>query len=360
MKYTSLFEEHKKLKAKIVPFAGYQMPVTYKKIIEEYEAVRNNCGMFDVSHMGQLKITGRDSEIFLQKITLNNVTKLDNYEAQYSAMCNFEGGLIDDLIIFKISQIKYIIIVNASNKKTVIEWMKKYNSLEDLNIKDMNQDYSLIALQGPQSNTYINSIANNPMDIKFYNLQKIQLLDEDVIISRTGYTGELGYEILGTHDSIRKIWNYFIKNNIQPAGLAVRDVLRMEMKYCLYGNDINSKINPLEAGLSWIIDFSKTDFIGKDKLLDIKIKGYKQRLVGFIMLEKAIPRSKYSIHLDGNKIGSVTSGTFSPGLSCGIGLGYIDQAHSKIGTKILVKIRDKFIEAKIVKTPFIKNTSLHN
>jgi len=360
MKHTSLFEEHKKLKAKIVPFAGYKMPVTYKKIIEEYDSVRNNCGIFDVSHMGPLKITGSGSEMFLQKMTLNNIKKLDNYEAQYSAMCNFEGGLIDDLIIFKISTIEYIVIVNASNKETVIEWMQHYNNLEDINIQDMNQDYSLIALQGPNSKNYINKITDNPINIEFYKLQKIKLLDEDIILSRTGYTGELGYEILGKHNSIRKIWKYLINNKVQPAGLAVRDVLRMEMKYCLYGNDINTKTNPLEAGLSWIIDFSKNDFIGKDKLLDIKKIGCKQQLVGFLMLGKAIPRSKYSIYLDDNKIGSVTSGTFSPGLSCGIGLAYIDKAHSKINTKILVKIRDKFVEAKIVKMPFIKKTSLHN
>ena len=360
MKYTSLFEEHKKLNAKIVPFAGYQMPVTYKKIIEEYDAVRNNCGLFDVSHMGPLKITGSSSEAFLQKMTLNNIKKLDNYEAQYSAMCNLEGGLIDDLIIFKISKIEYIVIVNASNKETIVEWIQHNNNLDDINIQDMNQDYSLIALQGPNSKNYINKITNNPINIEFYKLQKIKLLDEDIILSRTGYTGELGYEILGKHNSIKKIWKYFTNNKVQPAGLAVRDVLRMEMKYCLYGNDINTKTNPLEAGLSWIIDFSKNDFIGKDKLLDIKKIGCKQKLVGFLMLGKAIPRYNYSIYLDDNKIGRVTSGTFSPSLSSGIGLAYINKGCSKIGTKILVKIRDKFVEAEIVQTPFIKNTSLHN
>ena len=359
MKKTSLYNHHLELRAKIVSFSGFEMPVNYSKgILHEYNVIRNNCGVFDVSHMGQFFIYGDKAYDFLQNMTINNVSKLDNYDAQYSAMCNENGGIIDDLILYKQPK-GYFMVVNAGNIDKNLKWLNN-NIIDNVIIEDRSMEMSLIAIQGPNTRNFLSKITDADLQIKFYSYINANILGGDILLSRTGYTGELGFELYGSHGDIVRIWEELICLGVEPCGLASRDILRMEMKYCLYGNDINSKINPLEAGLSWIIDFSKTDFIGKDKLLDIKIKGYKQKLVGFIMLEKAIPRSKYSIHLDSNKIGSVTSGTFSPGLSCGIGLGYIDKAHSKIGTKILVKIRDKFIEAKIVKTPFIKNTSLHN
>ena len=363
MKLTSLYDSHVKLNAKIVPFAGYQMPVTYQKITEEYKAVRENCGMFDVSHMGQILIDGEDSFNFIQFMTVNDVSKINNFEAQYSAMCNLDAGIIDDLIVFKFSKTKFIMIVNASNTDTILEWLETYKTNFKVNINFMNESHSLIALQGPKSRDILNSISKNSIDISFYNFIETQLLDNSVIITRTGYTGELGFEISAEHKTIQKLWKYFIDIGVFPCGLAVRDILRMEMKYCLYGNDISTSTNPLEAGLSWIVNFDKGDFIGKDQLLEFNQNKNKRRLIGFEMNEKAIPRKNYNVYINDNtqyiKVGEVTSGTHSPTLSKGIGLAYIDSPYHKIGSTIYIEIRNKFLSAKIVKTPFIKNTSLH-
>jgi len=363
MKLTSLYDSHVELNAKIVPFAGYQMPVTYKKITEEYKAVRENCGMFDVSHMGQILIDGEDSFNFIQFMTINDVSKINNFEAQYSAMCNLDAGIIDDLIVFKFSNSKFIIIVNASNTDTILEWLETYKNNFKVNINFMNKSHSLIALQGPKSRDILNSISKNSVNISFYNFIETQLLDNSVIISRTGYTGELGFEISAEHKTIQKLWKYFIDIGVSPCGLAVRDILRMEMKYCLYGNDISTSTNPLEAGLSWIVNFDKGDFIGKDQLLKFKQNKNKRRLIGFEMNEKAIPRKNYNVYINDNiqyiKVGQVTSGTHSPTLSKGIGLAYVDFPYQKIGSTIYIEIRKNFLSAKIVKTPFIKNTSLH-
>ena len=360
MKNTSLYNEHIKQNAKMVPFSGYNMPISYGKIGDEYEAVRNQCGMFDVSHMGQLLIKGDDAELFLQYITINNIEKLSNYEAQYSAICNTDGYLLDDLIVFKFSKIKYIIIVNASNKNQIMDWIKLYINNYSVEINDLNIDYSLIALQGPKSRDILNTICNQDISIPFYHLDKIQLLNHKIILSRTGYTGELGYEIMGQHEAILDLWHYFINHNVKPAGLAVRDILRMEMKYCLYGNDINDSTNPIEAGLSWIIDFNKHTFIGQKKLLHIKNSGSDRKLIGFKMLSKAIPRKGYTIYSNQTTVGTVTSGTHSPTLQHGIGLGYIKSGYNNIGRKIQIEIRNQLMDAEIVKTPFLKNTSLHN
>jgi len=358
MNKTALNDAHIKLNAKLVSFAGYEMPIMYDKIMNEYNAVRKESALFDVSHMGQIKIIGEDAESFLQKLTINNVQNLKAFEAQYSAMCNLEGGLIDDLILFKFSTTDYIIIINASNKSKVLEWINLQKHSFNINFYDMNNDYSLIALQGPKSRDILQKICNDKINIKFYHLMKTRLLKEDIILSRTGYTGELGFEILGKHQAIIKIWDYLVNHNVTPVGLAVRDILRLEMKYCLYGNDIDESRNPIEAGLSWILDFNKKDFLGKNKLLKIKSNKSKQKLCGFIMLEKAIPRHGYSIYNNEKNIGVVTSGTHSPFLSKGIGIGYINTGYHKIGNKISIKIRGKFMEAEIIRTPFIKKTSL--
>jgi len=360
MNKTSLYNKHIESNAKIVPFAGYYMPISYGKINDEYNAIRHHCGIFDVSHMGQIQITGNDAEPFLQYLTINNVEKISDYEAQYSAMCDENGNLIDDLIIFKFSNEDYIIIVNASNKKKVSDWIKLYLNNYSVKLNDLNISNSLVALQGPNSRNILSKISDQKIDAPFYNIQKLKLLNHDIILSRTGYTGELGYEILGSHHVINELWDYFINHNVKPAGLAVRDVLRMEMKYCLYGNDINSSINPIDAGLSWITDLNKNNFLGRSKLLDIKSKGVKRKLIGFKMLDKAIPRKGYTIYIDSNSIGEVTSGTHSPTLSYGIGLGYIKSNYSKIGQKIKIEIRGKLLDAEIVKTPFLTNTSIYN
>ena len=360
MNKTTLYQKHIQQKAKLVPFAGYYMPVSYGKIGDEYNAIRSNCGLFDVSHMGQIQIQGEDAELFLEFITINNVKKISNYEAQYSAMCDHNGNLIDDLIMFKFSKTNYTIIVNASNKTKVIDWINLYINNYSVTLNNLNKEYSLIALQGPESRNILNIISNQNIEIPFYNFQELKLLDSDIILSRTGYTGELGYEIMGPHHAIEKLWDYFMNNNIQPAGLAVRDILRMEMKYCLYGNDINENTNPIEAGLSWITNFDKKKFIGREELLKIKNIGCNKQLFGFKMLTKAIPRKGYIIYSHDHQVGEVTSGTHSPRLSYGIGLGYIKSNYNEIGRKINIEIRGKLMDAEIVKTPFLQNTSLHN
>tara|TARA_B100001123_G_C15267607_1_gene1009039 strand:- start:685 stop:1785 length:1101 start_codon:yes stop_codon:yes gene_type:complete len=360
IKKTALYTSHLNLTAKMVPFAGYEMPITYKAIKEEYKAVRENCGVFDVSHMAQIQIKGRDAIKFIQKITVNDINKITDYEAQYSAMCNLDGGLIDDLIIFRFSEINFIIIANSSNTDKVLKWMYLYSEDYNINIQTMNSTHSLIALQGPKSRDILNQISNQPINIPFYHLMDIKLMNQSVILSRTGYTGELGFEIFASHQIIKKLWQYFINKEVCPAGLAVRDILRMEMKYCLYGNDITESTNPLEAGLSWIVNFEKGDFFGRDSLVNIKLQSCSRKLIGFIMSEKAIPRKGYKIYCDQKNIGEVTSGTHSPKLSKGIGLAYVDSAFSKINNTISIEIRNKLVEAQIVKTPFINDTSLYN
>tara|TARA_B110000014_G_scaffold264192_1_gene263990 strand:- start:2232 stop:3332 length:1101 start_codon:yes stop_codon:yes gene_type:complete len=357
---TSLYNSHLKLNAKMVSFAGYDMPITYKKISEEYNAVREHCGLFDVSHMGQIHISGPDSIKFIQKITINDINKISNYEAQYSAMCNLDGGLLDDLIIFRFSKINFIIISNASNTNKVLDWMHLYCKGFNVSIQTMNTTHSLIALQGPNSRDILNEISNNLIDIPFYHLAQTKLMNQSVVLSRTGYTGELGFEILAEHHIIKKLWEYFINQGVCPAGLAVRDVLRMEMKYCLYGNDITESTNPLEAGLSWIVNFQKGDFLGQKALLDVKVKSCDKQLIGFVMSEQAIPRKGYKIYVDNKHIGEVTSGTHSPRLSKGLGLGYINSNYNKINNTISIEIRGRLVEAKITQTPFIRKTSIHN
>ena len=360
MNKTALYDKHVDANAKIVPFAGYYMPISYGKITDEYNAVRYNCGIFDVSHMGQIQIKGNDAESFLQYLTINNVEKISDFEAQYSAMCDENGNLIDDLIIFKFSNQDYIIIVNASNKKKVLDWIQLYLNNYSVTLDDLNINNSLVALQGPNSRDILSKISDQKIDAPFYHIQKLKLLNHNIILSRTGYTGELGYEILGSHNAINELWDYFINHSVKPTGLAVRDVLRMEMKYCLYGNDISSTTNPIDAGLSWITDLNKDNFLGKTLLLDIKNKGPQRKLIGFKMLDKAIPRQGYSIYIGTNTVGKVTSGTHSPTLSYGIGLGYIQSNYTKIGQQIKIEIRGKLLDAEIVKTPFLKNTSIYN
>ena len=360
MNKTALYDKHVDANAKIAPFAGYYMPISYGKITDEYNAVRYNCGIFDVSHMGQIQIKGNDAESFLQYLTINNVEKISDFEAQYSAMCDENGNLIDDLIIFKFSNQDYIIIVNASNKKKVLDWIQLYLNNYSVILDDLNINNSLVALQGPNSRDILSKISDQKIDAPFYRIQKLKLLNHNIILSRTGYTGELGYEILGSHNAINELWDYFINHSVKPTGLAVRDVLRMEMKYCLYGNDISSTTNPIDAGLSWITDLNKDNFLGKTLLLDIKNKGPQRKLIGFKMLDKAIPRQDYSIYIGTNAVGKVTSGTHSPTLSYGIGLGYIQSNYTKTGQQIKIEIRGKLLDAEIVKTPFLKNTSIYN
>jgi len=356
MKKTSLYDQHLSLGAKIIPFSGFEMPVNYSKgILHEYKSVRNNCGIFDVSHMGKFYIHGEKTLKFLQKVTINDVSRLNNYDAQYSAMCNENGGIIDDLILYKKPK-GFFMVVNANNIKKNFKWLND-NKTNNIIIEDQSSQISLIAIQGPNTREVLSKITNANLNIPFYSYIDALILNKNIMLSRTGYTGELGFELYGNHNNIKKIWIKLIDLGINPCGLASRDILRMEMKYCLYGNDINENTNPIEAGLSWITAINKDYFIGKEKLINLN-PDFK--LVAFKMLNRGIPRKDYKIIYNNKSIGHVTSGTQSFKLGIGIGLGYVKNKNSKIGQKINILIRNNQIEAEIIQAPFIKNTSLLN
>ncbi len=359
MKETSLYNSHIKLGAKMVPFYGYMMPVSYPKGIQaEYYAVRENIGLFDISHMGEFIISGSGAKDFLQKLTINNVDKLQIGDAQYSAMCYDDGGIVDDLILYR-TPTDYFMVVNASNIEKNFNWLNRHID-SSVSIENVSETYSLIALQGPKSRDVLFEYTDSDLKMPFYSYRNASVFDQSIMLSRTGYTGELGYEIYGNHNAIKHIWQQLINLGISPAGLAARDILRLEMKYCLYGNDIDNNTNPLEAGLSWITDFSKQDFIGKKSLLQVKKKGGGKRLIAFLMKERGIPRKGYEVFIDSIKVGVVTSGSQSPVLQSGIGLAYLDLDFIKVGQKINIEIRNKYISAEIIKPPFINDTSIHH
>ena len=356
---TRLYTSHIELGAKMVAFAGYNMPINYNKGIKyEYSAVRNKAGIFDVSHMGEIKVKGENAKKFLQKLTVNDIFKLEKGDAQYNLICNNDGGIKDDIILYMFNDLEFLLIVNASNCKKIFKWMHdmKY---PNVNIKNKSRDYSLIAVQGPESRKLLSEVFNNEINIKFYKHLYVNFENEKLLLSRTGYTGELGFEILGGHDLIFKLWNKFINIGTEPCGLAVRDILRMEMKYCLYGNDINEDTSPIEAGLSWVVELSKEDFIGKDVLFKQKNGKIEKKLISFKMLDKCIPRKGYKIYNNQNiKIGEVTSGTYSIGLEYGIGIGYIESNY--LSKNLYLDLRNKKYKGMIVKPPFIKKFSLHS
>ena len=355
---TSLYEQHKKIGAKIVPFAGYLMPVNYDKgIKEEYQSVRNDVGMFDVSHMGFISVEGNNAADFLNYVTINNIYKLTSGSAQYSVICNENGGVIDDIIIYKKTDSLYFMIVNASNIEKDFDWLCKKNKYE-VNLSNKSNQFSIIAVQGPNSRKRIMSELDLDIkEIKFYKFNHYEFSNKEIIISRTGYTGELGYEIIADHETINNIWNIFLNANVNPCGLGVRDILRIEMKYCLYGHELNDDINPISAGLNWVLDKKKNNFIGEESILN-EMNFPSKKLICFKMTERAIPRENYKVYYDNKNIGYVTSGAFSISLNQGIGLALIDaRFNSKL--EIFIEIRKKLYKAEVIKPPFIKNYSLH-
>ena len=359
IKETALYNTHVELGAKLVPFGGYTMPISYPDGIQaEYFAVRNEAGIFDVSHMGEFFISGNDAQTFLQRMTINDVSKLQIGGAQYSVMCYPHGGMVDDLILFRKSE-GYFIVVNASNIQKDFEWLNQYIS-DNVYLENVSENYSLIALQGPKSREILSKFTDVNLKMPFYSYMDGIVCEYSVMVSRTGYTGELGFEIYGDNNSIVCIWNELVNAGAKPAGLAARDILRMEMKYCLYGNDIDNTTNPIEAGLSWITALATTDFIGKDAILEAKDNDQSKQLIAFIMEERGIPRQGYEIFIDSKKVGVVTSGTQSPKLKIGIGLAYVDHPFHRLGQGIAINIRNKFVSAQIIKPPFIKETSLHH
>ena len=359
MKDTALSQIHKTLGAKMVPFAGYNMPVSYEGVTSEHQTVRNAVGVFDVSHMGEFLVTGDNALDLIQKITSNDASKLVDGQAQYSCFPNKKGGIVDDLIVYRLTNKKWLLVVNASNIEKDWNWINKHNTM-GAELKNLSEDYSLLAIQGPKAVEAMQSLTSEDLSaIKFYHFKVADFAGiEHVIISATGYTGSGGFEIYCKNNEVEQVWNKVMEAGkdfgIKPCGLASRDTLRLEMGYCLYGNDIDDTTSPIEAGLGWITKFTK-DFINHENLKKQKDHGTERKLVGFELDERGIPRHGYDIvDNGGKKIGSVTSGTMSPSLGKGIGMGYVPSIFAKPGSKIHIQIRKKAVLATIVKTPFYK------
>ncbi|MFA7688078.1 MAG: glycine cleavage system aminomethyltransferase GcvT [Moheibacter sp.] len=358
MKTTALNQIHKNLNAKMVPFAGYEMPVQYAGVNQEHMAVREGVGVFDVSHMGQFFVKGADAAAFLQYVGTNDVSKVAAGQAQYTCLLNENGGIVDDLIIYKISEEEWMLVVNASNIEKDWNWISQHNKW-NVSLENRSDEMSLLAIQGPKSIEAMQSLTDIDLaSIPFYHFKIGKFAGiENVIISATGYTGSGGFEIYFKNEDAETIWQKVFEAGetfgITPCGLAARDTLRLEKGYCLYGNDISDETSPLEAGLGWVTKLD-TDFIAKDIIAQQKEKGIERKLVGFKMIEKGIPRHDYKIVDEyENTLGIVTSGTQSPILKQGIGLGYVAVDFSKVGTRIYIQIRDKNVLAEVVKLPFV-------
>ena len=344
----------------MVPFAGYNMPVSYEGVNAEHETVRNGVGVFDVSHMGEFLIEGPNALALIQKVTSNDASKLTVGKAQYSCLPNETGGIVDDLIVYSVKEETYLLVVNASNIQKDWDHISKYNSEFEAEMKDISDAYSLLAIQGPKAVDAMQSLSSHDLAaIKFYNFVVGDFAGiPHVIISATGYTGSGGFEIYCKNSEVEEVWNKVMEAGasygIKPIGLAARDTLRLEMGYCLYGNDIDDTTSPFEAGLGWITKFTK-DFVNSEALENEKRATAERKLVGFELDEKGIPRHGYDIvDNQGKKIGEVTSGTMSPSLNKGIGLGYVPKVFAEVGSKIHIQIRKKRVPATIVKPPFYK------
>jgi len=359
MKNTTLNDTHVGLGAKMVPFAGFNMPVQYEGVNAEHETVRSAVGVFDVSHMGEFLIEGPNALDLIQKVSANDASVLTIGRAQYSYLPNDKGGVVDDLIIYRIKEESYLLVVNASNIDKDWAWIESQNSM-GATMRNLSDDYSLLAIQGPKAVDAMQSLSSIDLAaIKFYHFEVADFAGIDhVIISATGYTGSGGFEIYCKNDQVQQVWDKVMEAGadygIKPIGLAARDTLRLEMGYCLYGNDISDSTSPLEAGLGWVTKFTK-DFIHSSELKEEKEAGIKNRLVAFELVDKGIPRHDYEIvNASGDKIGVVTSGTMSPSTKKAIGLGYVPVDYKAVDTEIYIQVRNKQLKAKVVKLPFYK------
>ncbi|MCS6807601.1 MAG: glycine cleavage system aminomethyltransferase GcvT [Bacteroidota bacterium] len=365
LRQTALYKAHLALGAKMVAFAGFAMPVQYTRgILHEHHAVRRSVGIFDVSHMGEVEISGNRAEDFVQKLTTNDVKRLVAGKAQYSAMCYADGGIVDDIIVYHRGEY-YLLVINAANIAQDIAWMKEirehYGMNYDVSIRDVSNEVSLLAVQGPRSLDTLQKLTQAKLEnVAYYTCIDTVLADVPLLVSRTGYTGELGFElyIRGGEPTVRTVWDAILdagaEFGIEPCGLGARDTLRLEKGYCLYGNDIDRTTNPLEAGLGWITKLSKDEFMGKSALVEAQKRGLQRKLVGFkLRQEKVIPRKGYTLHKDGQNVGIVTSGSISPSLNIGIGMGYVQIDYAQIGTVIELSVRSQYIPVEIVRMPFV-------
>lgn len=359
MKNTALNDTHLALGAKMVPFAGYNMPVQYEGVKAEHETVRTGVGVFDVSHMGEFILRGPKALDLIQRISSNDASKLFDGKAQYSCIPNEQGGIVDDFLIYRISEEEYFLVVNASNIEKDWNWISKHNT-DGVDMEDVSENMSLLAVQGPKAAEAMQSLTQlDLVNMKYYTFDKGTFAGvENVIVSATGYTGSGGFEIYCHNDDIKKVWDAVMDAGsdfgIKPIGLAARDTLRLEMGFCLYGNDINDSTSPIEAGLGWVTKFTK-EFTNWEAIKEQKENGVSRKLVGFELIDKGIPRHDYPIvDANGEQIGIVTSGTMSPSTGKAIGLGYVPTELAAVGSEIYIQVRKKQIKAQVVKPPFYK------
>ncbi len=358
LKDIALKQKHIDMGAKMVPFAGFNMPLQYTGLTDEHLNVRNNVGVFDVSHMGEFMVKGEGALELIQRITSNDVSKLSVGKVQYSCFPNNDGGIVDDLLVYQLGDQEYMLVVNGANLDKDWAWVTNHNTT-NVDVTNHSDNISLLAVQGPNAQKMLQPLTNMDLDMVYYTVQRGTFAGvENVIISSTGYTGAGGFEVYFENAAAETIWNAVQEAgkavDMKMAGLACRDTLRLEMGFCLYGNDINDTTSPIEAGLGWITKFTK-DFVNSDALKKQKEEGVTRKLVGFELLERGIPRQHYKIvDVDGNEIGEVTSGTMSPSLNKAIGMGYVTVENSKVDSEIYIKIRNKNIKAKVVKMPFYK------
>lgn len=361
---TPLHSEHLAAKAKMVPFAGYEMPIQYPTgITAEHTAVRTAAGLFDASHMGEFEIRGPGALDLVQYVTTNDASALEIGQAQYATLPREDGTLLDDLIVYKLADEHYMLVVNASNRQKDFDWILRFTPRFDASLLDRSDEIALLALQGPLSQTVLSRLTDLDLDsIGYYRFARGKVNGAEAIVSRTGYTGEDGFELYVANAEAASLWRAILQagsgEGVIPAGLGARDTLRLEMGYALYGNDLDETRTPFEAGLAWVTRLNKGPFTALDALRELKLKGVSRKLVGFRLLERGFPRAGYEIASDGHVIGQVTSGTLSPTLGIGIGMGYVDAAAASIGSRIEIVIRGQGVPAEIVKPPFYTGGSI--
>lgn len=356
---TPLYDTHIDLGARMVDYHNFLMPLHYRNIINEHNSVRSNAGIFDISHMGEIVIEGKGATELIQKIITNDIGSLPEYKAAYTPVCDEEGGILDDILVYKYNPEKYMLVVNCANTKRINTWINKFKT-DNTDINDFSEQLSLLAVQGPGSEDIVKPVCGEECGaLSRFRFMEVTAHGMELTVSRTGYTGEDGFEIFVNNSHCVTLWDRFLKTGremgLVPAGLGARDTLRLEAGYLLYGNDINDFVTPLEAGIGWTVKFDKADFIGKDALIRLKKNGLKRMLVAFKMIDKGIPRENNEITHHDNVIGKVTSGTFSPTLKIGIGLGYVLKRFAEHKSRINIRIRGSDSPANIVNPPFISN-----
>ena len=359
LKATPLLGLHKELGAKLVPFVGWNMPIQFAGVLSEHTCVRERVGLFDVSHMGEIEVKGKDAKKFLQFLLSNNVEKMFDGSILYSLMCYETGGVVDDLLAYRFSENHYFLCVNASNSDKDYDWIARHASSFNVNIKNTSSETSQLALQGPDAKNVLQSLCGISLDdLSYYNFRKGMVNNVESLISRTGYTGEDGFELYLSPEKVSEVFRSLMEQGrsygIQPIGLGARDTLRIEMGYPLYGNEIDNNPTPLDAGLGWVIKFDKGEFLGRGSLLKQKEQGSPRRkLVGLKLLTRGVPRAHYQVFKNGESVGEVTSGTFSPTLNTGVGLCYVSSEYSDIGNHLDMKIRDQLVATEVIQLPFV-------